>query len=90
MAKGRKPIPSTAYLLEGVSQEEVSEIMNTNVDLPNYRAYYTDCVNKLLMRYYQERKKMITILLKKAFDDDERKKLQHELMFIVEKIAKLK
>lgn len=90
LAKGRKPVPSTAYLLEGVSGEEVSEIMNTNVDVSDFKAYYTDCVNKLLLRYYQERKKMITALLKKAFDDDERKKLQQELMFIVGKIAKLK
>lgn len=90
LARGRKPIPSTAYLLEGVSGEEVSEILNTNVDIPDSNAYYNDCVNKLLMKYYKERKIVITALLKKAFDDDERNKLQQELKFIVGKIAKLK
>lgn len=91
IASGRKPIASTFYEIDGVDKKEVSEILATIVDVPNFRAYYNDCIGNLLTKYYKKRKAEIRRLLSEPNTDElEKDRLKKELMSILkfEKIHK--
>lgn len=91
IASGRKPIASTYYEIDGVDKKEVSEILATKVDIPNFKAYYNDCIGNLLAKYYKKRKAEIRKLIGMSnIDEQEKDRLKKELQSILkfEKITK--
>lgn len=90
ISSGRKPVASTYYEIEGVDKKEVSEILATKVDIPNFRDYYNDCINNLLRKYYKNRKNDIRKKLNQtSIDEREKNRLNDELRKIDNELRKL-
>lgn len=90
LSQGRRPIASTAYNIEGVDSEEISKILSTNVDIPDYKAYYNDCIRNLLIYYYSERANELKELSNGPYDDKTLNKYKSEIRSVMAKLTELK
>lgn len=90
LSQGRRPIASTAYNIEGVDSEEISKILSTNVDIPDYKAYYNDCIRNLLIYYYSERVNELKELSNGPYDDKTLNKYKSEIRSVMAKLTELK
>lgn len=90
LSQGRRPIASTVYNIEGVESDEISKILSVNVDIPDYKAYYNDCIRNLLLNYYTLRANELKELTNGPYDDKTKEKYRNELRIALSKRNELK